>query len=118
MMNSIKLKGALLSVILFLMMLAVWHLATAPKSGINQPDRVSTATATSGNSEYDLLMGKGSKDMAPDQKSGFPTLTQMGRLFINNSLTLFMTKVQTIKGLGFSWLTHWLESALDFYWRS
>lgn len=99
-MNSIKLKGALLSVILFLMMLAVWYLATAPKSGINQPDRVSAATATSGNSEYDLLMGKGSKDVAPDQKSGFPTLTQMGETFYKQLSDPFYDKGPNDKGIG------------------
>ena len=97
-MNSIKLKGALLSVILFLMMLAVWHLATAPKSGINQPDRVSTTTASSGNSEYDLLMGKGSKDKRDmyyrqAKERGFRARSAFKLIQINDIFNIFQSIV-------------------------
>jgi nitrate/nitrite transport system permease protein len=98
-MISIKLKGALLSIILFLMMLVIWHLATTPKSGVNKSD-IAVGTASSTSPEYDLLMGKGGKDIAPDRKSGFPTLTQMGETFYKQLSNPFYDKGPNDKGIG------------------
>ena len=47
---SIKTKGTILSVLILLFMLFVWHLATTPK-------KVSAPTVSATTSEYDALMG-------------------------------------------------------------
>lgn len=98
---SIKVKGALLSVIIFLMMLSVWHLATMPKQGGNKSESItSTVEPTKTQSEYDLLMGKGSKDVPAAVKSGFPTLTQMGETFYKQLSDPFYDKGPNDKGIG------------------
>ena len=67
---SIKVKGAILSVVILLMCLLIWHIATTQK--VAPPPGISTNS-----SEYNSLMGQGGGE--PVQKTGFPTLTQMGQ---------------------------------------
>ena len=97
---SIKVKGALLSSIIFLMMLAVWHLATAPKPISAKTDPVLAVESSKAQTEYDLLMGKGSKDVPAEIKSGFPTLTQMGQTFYKQLSDPFYDKGPNDKGIG------------------
>ena len=97
---SIKIKGAVLSIILFFMMLSVWHLATMPKSGSGKSEATVIANPTSSQSEYDLLMGKGSKDVPAEMKSGFPTLSQMGETFYKQLSDPFYDKGPNDKGIG------------------
>jgi len=97
---SIKIKGAVLSIIIFFMMLSVWHLATMPKSGSGKSEATVIANPTSSQSEYDLLMGKGSKDVPAEMKSGFPTLSQMGETFYKQLSDPFYDKGPNDKGIG------------------
>jgi nitrate/nitrite transport system permease protein len=97
---SIKVKGALLSSIIFLMMLAVWHLATAPKPIGAKTDPVLAVESSKAQTEYDLLMGKGSKDVPAEIKTGFPTLTQMGQTFYKQLSDPFYDKGPNDKGIG------------------
>jgi len=97
---SIKVKGALLSSIIFLMMLAVWHLATAPKPISSKTDPVLAVESSKAQAEYDLLMGKGSKDVPAEIKTGFPTLTQMGQTFYKQLSDPFYDKGPNDKGIG------------------
>jgi nitrate/nitrite transport system permease protein len=97
---SIKVKGALLSSIIFLMMLAVWHLATAPKPISAKTDPVLAVESYKAQTEYDLLMGKGSKDVPAEIKTGFPTLTQMGQTFYKQLSDPFYDKGPNDKGIG------------------
>jgi nitrate/nitrite transport system permease protein len=97
---SIKVKGALLSSIIFLMMLAVWHLATAPKPISSKTDPVLAVESSKAQTEYDLLMGKGSKDVPAEIKTGFPTLTQMGQTFYKQLSDPFYDKGPNDKGIG------------------
>jgi len=97
---SIKIKGAVLSIIIFFMMLSVWHLATMPKSGTGKSEATVIANPTSSQSEYDLLMGKGSKDVPAEMKSGFPTLSQMGETFYKQLSDPFYDKGPNDKGIG------------------
>jgi nitrate/nitrite transport system permease protein len=97
---SIKVKGALLSSIIFLMMLAVWHLATAPKPISAKTDPVLAVESSKVQTEYDLLMGKGSKDVPAEIKTGFPTLTQMGQTFYKQLSDPFYDKGPNDKGIG------------------
>jgi nitrate/nitrite transport system permease protein len=67
-MRSLGLRAALLSLLIFLGILAVWHAATLPKAG-------GDAIVSTQDAEYARLMGK-----APgsSKSTGFPTLAQMG----------------------------------------
>ncbi len=69
-MKSLNTKAALLSVLLLLLVLAVWHLATSGPS-IGGPSAGMTAEEI----EYAKLMGK---DPGAAKTGGFPTLSQMG----------------------------------------
>jgi nitrate/nitrite transport system permease protein len=97
---SIKVKGALLSSIIFLMMLAVWHLATTSKPISAKTDPVLAVESSKAQTEYDLLMGKGSKDVPAEIKTGFPTLTQMGQTFYKQLSDPFYDKGPNDKGIG------------------
>ena len=70
---SIKVKGAILSLLILLVALLIWHISTVPKVLVNQ-------VTASGSSEYQALMGQSSGGETA-QKSGFPSLTQMGETF-------------------------------------
>jgi nitrate/nitrite transport system permease protein len=49
---SVKTKGAILSILILLFALFVWHQATTPK-------KLATGASVSASSEYEALMGKG-----------------------------------------------------------
>jgi nitrate/nitrite transport system permease protein len=112
---SLKLKGALLSVILFLMMLLVWHLATMPKGGSAKSDVAAVAESSKAQSEYDLLMGKGSKDSGSEMKSGFPSLTQMGETFYKQLSNPFYDKGPNDKGIGIQLAYSLARVSLGFF---
>lgn len=87
---SIKVKGMLLSMLLFLFCLFLWHIATAPK--------VSKApVVASANTEYNELMGNGGN---PAQKTGFPTLSQMGETFYKQLSHPIYDNGPNDKGIG------------------
>jgi nitrate/nitrite transport system permease protein len=68
-MKNLNAKAALLSVLIFLLLLGVWHLATATGGGAG------LAGMTAEEIEYARMTGK---DPAAGKSSGFPTLAQMG----------------------------------------
>lgn len=88
---SIKSQGVILSVLIFFFALFVWHIATAPKVA-------SSPTTASGSSEYQALMGKGSGGSV--EKSGFPSLTQMGETFYKQLSHPFYDNGPNDKGIG------------------
>ncbi|WP_068323273.1 nitrate ABC transporter permease [Polynucleobacter yangtzensis] len=88
---SIKVKGAILSVVILLMCLFIWHMATTQK--VTPPPGVSTAS-----SEYSSLMGQGGSE--PVQKTGFPTLTQMGETIYKQLSHPFYDNGPNDKGIG------------------
>lgn len=69
-MNSLNLRAALLSVLIFLALLGVWHVATTGGTVAG-----STAGMTAEEIEYAKLTGK---DPGAARSGGFPTLAQMG----------------------------------------
>lgn len=81
-------------------MLAVWHLATTSKPINAKTDPVLAVESSKAQTEYDLLMGKGSKDVPAEIKSGFPTLTQMGQTFYKQLSDPFYDKGPNDKGIG------------------
>ena len=88
---SIKVKGAILSVVILLTCLFIWHMATTQK--VTPPPGVST-----GSSEYNSLMGQGGGE--PVQKTGFPTLTQMGETIYKQLSHPFYDNGPNDKGIG------------------
>jgi nitrate/nitrite transport system permease protein len=90
---SIKTKGSILSVLILLFMLFVWHLATAPK-------KVAAPTVSTATSEYQALMGQSGNSMDSVPKSGFPTLTQMSDTFIKQLSHPFYDNGPNDKGVG------------------
>jgi nitrate/nitrite transport system permease protein len=64
---SVKAKGAILSLLILLTALLIWHISTVPKVVVNP-------VTASGSSEYQALMGQSSSGETT-QKSGFPSLT-------------------------------------------
>jgi len=87
-MKSLKLRAALLSVVIFLGILAVWHAATRPA----QVAAVSTQDA-----EYAKLMGKSADS---GKTTGFPTLGQMGETVWKNLSHPFYDNGPNDKGIG------------------
>ncbi|MFZ4287776.1 nitrate ABC transporter permease [Variovorax sp. HJSM1_2] len=71
-MLALKLKAALLSLIIFLAFLGVWYAATLPAPGTGP---ASTAGMTAEQIEYQKMMGK---DPGSTKTTGFPTLAAMG----------------------------------------
>jgi len=67
-MRSLKLKAAVISLLLFLLFIGAWHMATLPK------ESTSLAGASA---EYAALMGKGA-----EKSGGFPPPLEVGRAFV------------------------------------
>jgi len=88
---SIKVKGAILSVMIFLICLFIWHLATTQKV-------TPSASVSTNSSEYNALMGQGSGETV--QKTGFPTLTQMGQTIYKQLSHPFYDNGPNDKGIG------------------
>jgi nitrate/nitrite transport system permease protein len=78
------LKSALLSLLFFVILVGIWHLATLPKG--------ETAAATD---EYAKLMGKGAK-----KSEGFPTPAQVGEAIVKNLSDPFYDRGPNDKGIG------------------
>jgi len=88
---SIKVKGAILSVMILLICLFIWHLATTQKV-------TPSASVSTNSSEYNALMGQGSGETV--QKTGFPTLTQMGQTIYKQLSHPFYDNGPNDKGIG------------------
>ena len=88
------LQSRLLSLLILGLVLAVWHLATLPKGGV-EPGLSSLSTEQI---EYQKLLGK---DPAQAKKSdGFPTLAQMGGAVLKNLTSPFYDNGPNDKGIG------------------
>ena len=88
---SVKTRGMILSVVILLVALCLWHVVTAPKV-------VSTPVALTGSSEYQALMGQGAGTTV--EKSGFPTLAKMGETFYQQLSHPFYDNGPNDKGIG------------------
>jgi nitrate/nitrite transport system permease protein len=88
---NIRVRGAILSVVILLMCLFVWHIATTQKAP-------APTVASSNSSEYNSLMGQGSGETV--QKTGFPSLTQMGDTFYKQLSHPFYDNGPNDKGIG------------------
>ena len=73
--KSLEFRAGLVSALILVFVLAVWHTLTLPAPAQPAP----AATVSSEQAEYDKLMGK-SAPLAGEavKTTGFPTLSQMG----------------------------------------
>ncbi len=96
-MRSLRFKAALLSALILLVVLALWHVATLPS--------VSTASTapklTPEQLEYAKLMGKDpAQSSSPSEKASFPTLAQVGGTFVDQLSQPFYDNGPNDKGIG------------------
>jgi nitrate/nitrite transport system permease protein len=98
-MRGERARAALVSLLLLGTMLLVWHLATLnPTAATAKP-----AAMTAEQIEYAKLMGKdpgATSEAATSQKSGFPTLVQMGSTIAHHLSAPFYDNGPNDKGIG------------------
>ena len=92
---SIKTKGTLLSVLIFIFILLLWHVSTSPK--VNKSNTAATVSNTN-SAEYNELMGNSLGNTV--QKTGFPSLQQMGSTFYKQLAHPFYDNGPNDKGIG------------------
>ena len=85
-MRSERFKAGVISVLLFLVLVGVWHIATLPKE--------STALVGA-DAEYAALMGKGA-----EKSGGFPPPSQVGKAFVTYLSDPFYDRGPNDKGVG------------------
>ncbi len=104
--RSLGLRAGLLSVGILMLILAVWHLATLTPTPV--ASAAPAVALTPEQIEYAKLMGKDPATLgagaaaapAPSQKSGFPTLAQMGAVVVKNLASPFYDNGPNDKGIG------------------
>lgn len=96
--RSLGFRAGLLSALILVMVLAVWHVATLS----TVPVVAAAPALTPEQIEYAKLMGKdpAASAAAPTQKSGFPTLAQMGTVIAKNLASPFYDNGPNDKGIG------------------
>jgi len=100
--RSLGFRSALLSLLLLAVLLGIWHLSTLPKTTV---PAAAAPALTPEQIEYAKLMGKdptqGMGTAPPaENKSGFPTLAQMGSVIAANLASPFYDKGPNDKGVG------------------
>ncbi|MFO1326845.1 MAG: nitrate ABC transporter permease [Rubrivivax sp.] len=101
-MRSLAFRSGLLSGLILLLVLAVWHVATLAPAPAAAP--AAPAALTPEQLEYARLMGKApaadAAATAAPPKSGFPTLAQMGAVVLHHLARPFYDNGPNDKGLG------------------
>jgi nitrate/nitrite transport system permease protein len=100
-MKSQNAKSTLISILMLLVFLGIWHIATIPKAPMKQAP---IASMTAEQIEYAKLMGKdpsdsGATNNAP-KSSDFPTLMQMGQTFVKHLSDPFYDNGPNDKGIA------------------
>ncbi len=85
-MRSLTLKAGFISVLLFLIFIGAWHMATLPKE---------SAGATGADAEYAALMGKGA-----EKSGGFPPPLEVGKAFVTYLSDPFYDRGPNDKGIA------------------
>jgi nitrate/nitrite transport system permease protein len=85
-MRSETLKAGFISVLLFLIFIGAWHMATLPKE---------SAGATGADAEYAALMGKGA-----EKSGGFPPPLEVGKAFVKYLSDPFYDRGPNDKGIA------------------
>lgn len=92
--RSMHFKATVLSLLIFLSILGIWHLATLPAAGSGGSG---TAGMTAEQAEYAKLMGK---DTGSKKTSGFPSLAQMGQTVAKHLSDPFYDNGPNDKGIA------------------
>lgn len=99
-MRSLGFRSGMLSVLILLVVLAIWHVATLAPAPVAAPVQPLTAEQI----EYAKLMGKDPATLASPAastaRSGFPTLGQMGEVVVKNLASPFYDNGPNDKGVG------------------
>ncbi|SDH27950.1 MULTISPECIES: nitrate ABC transporter permease [unclassified Duganella] len=93
--TSLNLRAALVSLLLLLVIVGAWHLATLPTSAGTTAEDSATAAA---DAEYAALMGKSAA--APKSSGGFPTPLEFGRAAAGHLAHPFYDNGPNDKGIG------------------
>ena len=102
------LQARLLSLLILGLVLALWHLATLPKGGVEP----AASSLSAEQIEYQKLLGK---DPTQAKKSdGFPTLAQMGGAVLKNLARPFYDNGPNDKGIGIQFAHSLGRVALGF----
>jgi nitrate/nitrite transport system permease protein len=102
--RSLSAKAGLLSVLILLLILGIWHLATmapapvAPAAPALTPEQIEYAKLMG--KDPATLVGSGGSAPAPSAKSGFPTLGQMAEVIGKNLASPFYDNGPNDKGVG------------------
>ncbi len=103
-MISVRLKSRVLSLLIFVIFLGIWHVSTFTPSGGGVPGSGSSGM-TAEQLEYQKLMGK---DMGTQKSTGFPSLDQMAKAIAKQLSDPFYDNGPNDKGvaiqLGYSLL--------------
>ena len=98
--RSLGFRAGLLSALILLVVLAIWHVATLSSAPVAAPAPALTPEQI----EYAQLMGKDPATLASPAaataKSGFPTLAQMGAVVAKNLASPFYDNGPNDKGVG------------------
>jgi nitrate/nitrite transport system permease protein len=105
--GRLSLQSALLSALILLVLLVIWHAATAPA-----PGAVASAPLTPEQVEYQKMLGK--DPTAAPKNGGFPTLSQLGTTIATNLAHPFYDNGPNDKGIGIQLGWSLLRVALGF----
>ncbi len=109
--QSLSLRAGLLSGLILLLLLGVWHIATLQPAASSAP----APNLTPEQIEYLKLQGKDPTAGAPDKKtSGFPTLAQMGETMVHHLSQPFYDNGPNDKGIGLQLAYSLARVALGF----
>jgi nitrate/nitrite transport system permease protein len=110
-MTSLSLRAGLLSGLILLLLLGVWHIATLQPAASSAP----ASNLTPEQIEYLKLQGKDPTAGAADKKtSGFPTLAQMGQTMVHHLSQPFYDNGPNDKGIGLQLAYSLARVALGF----
>ena len=101
--KSIEFRAGIVSALILVFVLAVWHALTLPR--LTQP--APAAAVSSEQAEYDKLMGKSAPVAGEAVKTtGFPTLSQMGATVVKQLANPSTTTARTTRASLFSSRIH------------
>ena len=89
---NLRLKAAVISLLLLFIFIAIWHVATLPAAGT-----ASAGALTAEQAEYAKMMGK---DAGSGKTTGFPTPAQLGATFVQQLADPFYDNGPNDKGIA------------------
>lgn len=95
--RSLEFRAGIVSLLLFVFILATWHAATLP----SKPAAAPSVAVSAEQAEYDKLMGKSTPAAGEAAKTtGFPTLAQMGDTIVKQLSNPFYDNGPNDKGIA------------------